>query len=80
MPEVSAVEVARGWPDTLTITVTPRVPVAVTSANGQFWLLDRTGDPYLAVAAPPAGLTLVQLVAPGTGDPSTIAALTVVRR
>ncbi len=79
LPEVFAVEVARGWPDTLNIAVTPRVPVAVTSANGQYWLLDRTGDPYLAVAAPPAGMTMVQLVAPGTGDPSTLAALTVVQ-
>jgi cell division protein FtsQ len=79
VPEVFEVEVARGWPDTVTIAVTPRVPVAVTSANGQYWLLDRTGDPYLAVAAPPAGMTMVQLVAPGTGDPSTLAAVTVVQ-
>ena len=43
VPEVAAVEVARGWPDTLAIVVMPRVPVAVTSANGQFWLLDCTG-------------------------------------
>ena len=77
VPEVSAVEVARGWPDTLAVTVTPRVPVAVTSANGQLWLLDDTGDPYLAVGSPPAGLVTVQLVAPGVGDPSTAAALTV---
>jgi len=79
VPEVLAVEVARGWPDTLNIAVTPRVPVAVTSANGQYWLLDRTGDPYQAVAAPPAGMTLVQLVAPGIGDPSTLAAVAVVQ-
>ena len=75
--EISAVEVSRGWPDTLSIVITPRVPVAVTSANGQFWLLDSTGDPYLAVAAPPAGLITVALVAPGIGDPSTTAALAV---
>ena len=75
--EIADVEVARGWPDTLSIVVTPRIPVAVTSANGQFWLLDATGDPYLAVATPPAGLITVALVAPGVGDPSTIAALTV---
>jgi cell division protein FtsQ len=79
VPEVFAVEVARGWPNTLKIAVTPRIPVAVTSANGQYWLLDETGDPYLAVAAPPAGMTMVQLVAPGTGDPATLAAVTVVR-
>ncbi|MET0964920.1 MAG: FtsQ-type POTRA domain-containing protein [Nakamurella sp.] len=79
VPEVSAVEVSRGWPDTLNIDVTPRVPVAVTAANGQYWLLDRTGNPYLAVAAPPAGMTLVQLVAPGSGDPATLAAVSVVQ-
>ena len=78
VPEVAAVEVARGWPDTLTISVTPRVPVAVTSANGRFWLLDESGDPYLAVDAPPAGMINIQLVTPGVGDPSTVAALTVV--
>jgi cell division protein FtsQ len=77
IPEVEAVEVARGWPDTLAITVTPRVPVAVTSANGRFYLLDDSGDPYLAVDAPPGGLITVQLVAPGVGDPSTVAALAV---
>jgi cell division protein FtsQ len=75
--EVSSVEVSRGWPDTLAIAVSPRIPVAVTSANGQFYLLDAGGDPYLAVASPPAGLVTVQLVAPGAGDPSTVAALTV---
>jgi len=77
IPEVAAVEVARSWPDTLSITVTPRVPVAVTSANGRFYLLDDSGDPYLAVDTPPAGLVTVQLVAPGAGDPSTTAALVV---
>lgn len=77
LPEVSDVDVSRGWPDTLAISVNPRVPVAVTSANGQFWLLDAAGYPYLAVAAPPAGLVTVQLVTPGEGDPSTVAALTV---
>lgn len=77
VPEVAEVEVARSWPDTLAIDVVPRVPVAVTSANGQFWLLDAQGDPYLSVPAPPAGMITVQLVAPGTGDPSTSAALAV---
>ena len=77
VPEVAEVEVARGWPDTLNVVVTPRVPVAVTAANGRLWLLDSTGDPYLAVGAAPPGLVTVQLVAPGAGDPSTAAALAV---
>ncbi len=78
VPEVEAVDVAREWPDTLAITVTPRLPVAVTSANGQLWLLDATGDPFRAVTAPPAGVVTVQLVAPGSGDPATLAAITVI--
>jgi len=77
VPEVAEVEVARHWPDTLVVTVTPRVPIAVTSANGRFWLVDSTGDPYLAVDAPPAGLVPVKLATPGVGDPATAAALTV---
>ena len=78
VPEVAEVEVARHWPDTLVVTVTPRVPIAVTSANGRYWLMDSTGDPYLAVDAPPAGLVPVKLATPGVGDPATAAALTVV--
>ncbi|WP_395726468.1 cell division protein FtsQ/DivIB [Nakamurella sp.] len=78
VPEVADVVVAREWPDTLRITVTPRVPTAVTSANGQLWLLDADGDPYLTVASVPAGLVTVQLAAPGRTDPATKAALAVV--
>lgn len=78
VPEVAAVEVAREWPHTVAITVTPRVPVAVTSANGQLWLLDAEGDPYLTVDSPPPGLVTVQLPTPGRDDPSTAAALSVV--
>ena len=78
VPEVAEVEVARHWPDTLVVTVIPRVPIAVTSANGRLWLMDSTGDPYLAVDAPPAGLVPVKLATPGVGDPATAAALTVV--
>ncbi len=77
IPQISEVEVSRDWPHGLTIAVTPRVPVAVTSANGQLWLLDATGNPYLSVPSAPAGVVTVQLVAPGAGDPSTMAALTV---
>ena len=78
VPEVAEVEVARNWPDTLVVTVTPRVPIAVTSANGRFWLMDSTGDPYRAVDAAPPGLLPIKLATPGVGDPATAAALTVV--
>ena len=48
-----------------------------TSGSDGSYLLDDSGDPYLAVDSPPAGLVTVQLVAPGVGDPSTTAALAV---
>lgn len=79
VPEVGQVVVARAWPDALAVTVTARTPVAVTSANGQLWLLDNEGDPYLTVASAPAGVVTVQLAAPGRDDPATRAALTVVQ-
>jgi cell division protein FtsQ len=78
VPEIAEVEVARNWPNTLAITVTPRVPIAVTSANGRLWLMDRTGDPYLTVDVLPADVVVVRLATPGVGDPSTVAALSVV--
>lgn len=78
IPQVEAVDVSRSWPDAVTVTVTPRVPVAVTSANGQLWLMDVQGRAYLAVAAAPAGLVTLKLATPGPGDPATEAALAVI--
>ncbi len=77
VPEVSSADVARGWPDSLVVTASARIPVAVTSANGQLWLLDATGDPYLAVPAAPPGLVTIALGTPSVGDPPTMAAVTV---
>lgn len=78
VPEVALVHITRRWPDTLAVDVQARTPVAVTSANGQLWLLDSGGDPYLRVPGAPAGLTVVELATPGPKDPATGAALTVI--
>lgn len=72
---VASASVARTWPHTLVITVTERHAVAVTQADGHWWLLDATGLPYQRVDAPPAGLMPVQLATPGKGDRATLAAL-----
>lgn len=77
VPEVAAAEVGRSWPDALVVTVTERTPVAVTAANGRWWLVDSAGKVYRAVDAPPAGLLTVELATPGEGDPATVAALQV---
>ncbi len=80
VPQVAAAGVVLRWPHDVLITVTQREPVAVTSANGALWLLDRTGLPYLKVAGttPPPGLLTVALATPGPADPATRAALEVI--
>lgn len=78
IPQIENVDVSRTWPDAVTVTVTPRVPIAVTSANGQLWLVDAQGQAYLAVPSAPAGLVTLKLATPGPGDPATEAALTVI--
>ena len=77
VPEVASVQVSRGWPDTLDVQVVPRTPVAVTQANGSWWLMDASGDPYVTVPGAAAGLPVVELATPGSSDPATAAALTV---
>jgi cell division protein FtsQ len=72
---VASVTVARQWPHTLVVTVTARAPVAVTQANGRWWLLDATGKPYQPVASPPANLMPIDLSTPAEGDRATVAAL-----
>lgn len=79
LPDVAAVTVGRSWPHTLTVSVTPRVPVAVTNANGAWWLMDADGLPYRTTPDKPPKLTSVELAAPGPGDPATMAALCVVQ-
>lgn len=72
---VASVSVHRQWPHTLVVTVTARAAIAVTQANGRWWLLDATGKPYQAVSTPPATLMTLKLVTPGPGDRATLAAL-----
>jgi cell division protein FtsQ len=76
---VDAATVARHWPGTVRVTVTPRVPVAVVAANSALYLMDADGVPYTTVAAKPAGLVSLRLATPGAGDPATVAGLAVVQ-
>lgn len=78
IPQVASVTVKRQWPTGLTLTVTPRVPIAVTSANGAWWLLDADGLPYTSTKTRPAGLPAVELATPGPHDRATAAALEVI--
>lgn len=76
---VSAASVARDWPHGLTVTVTERVAVASTQANGQWWLVDSTGLPFQQVGGKPGRLLPLELATPGVGDRPTMAAIAVVQ-
>jgi cell division protein FtsQ len=57
VPWVASAQVSRGFPTTLTITVTTRVPVAwVSSAPGQISIVDGYGVVMAHAASPPPGL------------------------
>jgi cell division protein FtsQ len=79
LPPVRQVEVGRDLPGTVVIRVTERTPVAVVEQPGGQWLIDASGVVYAPAAERPAGLTLLKIPAPGAGDPTTRAALTVLR-
>jgi cell division protein FtsQ len=79
LPQVAAVEVTRGWPDRLVITVQERVPVAVVGDPGRRTLVDTEGVLFDTVTGdPPPGVVPLDVPAPGPDDPTTRAALTAV--
>lgn len=59
LPEIKSVLVERGWPKTLLITVTERIPIAVAATAGGFNLIDDEGKNAGLVGAPPAGLLVI---------------------
>ena len=76
LPQVAAVEVTRGWPHSVVVTVAERIPVAVVGRAGQRTLVDRDGVLFDTItgAAPP-GVVPLDVAEPGPGDPATRAAL-----
>jgi cell division protein FtsQ len=80
LPQVASVEVTRGWPRTVVITVVERVPVAVVGEPGNRSLIDADGVLFDSVSGdPPAGVVPLVVDSPGPGDPATMAALTAIR-
>ncbi len=73
---VAHADVARDWPSTIVITVTPRVAVAAVPHGNTFWLVDQAGVVFRTASANP-DLPVVVLATPGPEDPSTRAALAV---
>jgi cell division protein FtsQ len=74
LPWVAEARVRRQWPGTVTVTVTERVPAAVASHDGGGWaLVDGEGRVLETVADAPAGLVLLEGVAPAGGPGSMLA-------
>jgi cell division protein FtsQ len=79
LPQVASVEVTRGWPSSVVITVVERVPVAVVGEPGSRSLVDAQGVLFDSISGdPPAGVVPVDLASPGPGDPPTMAVLAAV--
>lgn len=66
LPEAEAVDVRRSWPNTLTIDVTQRTPVAAVSSGGSWWQVDDAGVLFGESAAAPESLPVLD--APGGDD------------
>lgn len=82
LPPVGRVEVSRKLPGTVVIKVTERTPVAVVEQAGTnpgLYLIDASGVVYAKAEARPAGLALVRIPNPSKADPTTRAALAVLR-
>ena len=79
LPQVASVEVTRGWPHTVVVTVAERVPIAVVGKPGQRTLVDAHGVLFDTVTgAPPAGVVPLDVASPGPGDAATMAGLAAV--
>lgn len=76
LPQVADVEVTRGWPRSVVVTVVERVPVAVVEEAGTRSLVDRDGVLFDTVTGrPPAGAVPLDVADPGPEDRATRAAL-----
>ncbi|MGY1593750.1 cell division protein FtsQ/DivIB [Geodermatophilus sp. SYSU D00708] len=76
LPQVASVEVARGWPRSVVITVVERVPVAEVEKDGARWLVDAGGVLFDTVTRDrPSGVVPLDVAHPGPDDRVTRAAL-----
>ncbi|RBY77195.1 cell division protein FtsQ [Geodermatophilus sp. TF02-6] len=76
LPQVASVEVTRGWPRSVVVTVVERMPVAVVDQAGTRSLVDADGVLFDTVTGdPPAGVVPLDVTSPGPDDRATRAAL-----
>jgi cell division protein FtsQ len=76
LSQVADVEVTRGWPRSVVVTVVERVPLAVVEESGSRSLVDADGVLFDTVTGyPPVGVVSLEVADPGPEDPATRAAL-----
>lgn len=81
--QIQSAHVSTHWPDTIVISVRPRLPVFAVAAGGSYQVIDRFGVSLWAVPRRPAGLPLLTAGPPGQppavlrGNPAVGAAATV---
>jgi cell division protein FtsQ len=76
LPQISSVQVSRGWPSSVVITVTERVAIAVVESAGQRYLVDAEGVLFDTITGdPPAGVVPLDVRNPAAGDRATEAGL-----
>lgn len=76
LPQVASVQVARGWPGSVVVTVVERRPVAVVEDGGTRSLVDASGVLFDTVTGEaPEGVVPLDVRTPGAGDPAMLAAL-----
>ncbi|MDX3237374.1 FtsQ-type POTRA domain-containing protein [Streptomyces sp. ME03-5709C] len=69
LPRLSAVDVERSWPHTITLKVTERTPAALVKGDGFFVEVDRTGFRFAERDTPLKGVPIIEL-APDRGSAS----------
>ena len=80
LPQVRDVQVVRGWPDRIVVTVAERVPVAVVGDRGRRSLVDAGGVLFDTVTGEaPQGVVPLDVADPGPDDPATRAGLAAIR-
>jgi cell division protein FtsQ len=79
LPQVASVEVTRGWPHSVVITVVERKAVAIVGEPGRRALVDAEGVLFDTVTGEsPEGVVPLDVADPGPGDPATMAGLAAV--
>jgi cell division protein FtsQ len=80
LPFVAAVEVSRGWPRTLVVTVDARTPkAAVPAAGGGYQLVDGQGVAYAQASSVPRGLPVIHVAGDAPERLTVAAALAVLQ-